>query len=127
MTEKEVYLTYEKCFECQYKYKFLDPSIHQNREPSRFSKFFRHLATNIMPFLAFNIVVIYLLALILYILDVNNYFPKILFGRYAKLNTGILSDPQDAYLLWASLIYVSLLFIIALINFVKINCLNGRN
>ena len=43
---------YEKCFECQYKYKFLDPSAHQNRELGIFSKFFRYIAMHIMSFLA---------------------------------------------------------------------------
>ena len=105
-----------KCFECNYEYKFRN-SDNQIEDNLVCDEFLRGLATNLFGFLAFNLGVICILAYFLSLFDPHRNLPKVLFGNFTSFGYSNSLDSTDSYLLWASTIYLGVIFIIALINF----------
>ena len=102
---------YKRCFECNYEYVFVDPEIIEPIQIGFLTKFFRHMATNIFSFLAVNMITIFIFAFILSLIDTNRVLPLVLFDNYVRFDESDKIEANDAYLLWSSIIYLTIIWI----------------
>jgi len=105
---------YNKCFECNYKYRFSGALLNENK-PSVISKFFKFLSTNLLFFCLFNLCVIFTLSWILSNIDTNQELVKLLFDTKNVNDRNI----YNAYILWSSIFYIGVLFTISFTNFLS--------
>uniref|UniRef100_A0A6C0EIL6 RING-CH-type domain-containing protein n=1 Tax=viral metagenome TaxID=1070528 RepID=A0A6C0EIL6_9ZZZZ len=110
---------FNKCFECNYTYTFTNEPIHQI---SWQYKLLKHLSKNLAGFIIINFFIMSLITLFLYVVDINRVMPKILL--HAK-NTSFINynngkHLMSGYILWSSIIYLSVLLIMFVVNFINI-------
>ena len=110
---------FNKCFECGYSYKFTNEVIHQI---SQWHNLLKHISRNLISFTVLNFIIMSLIAMFLYIVDIDHKMPKLLIrpSNNSSINYHTNNQYISGYFLWASIIYLSLLLIIFIINFIHI-------
>ena len=110
---------YNKCFECNYNYKFRDIVINNT---SFFHRFLKFLSKNLIIFTVINFFIMLLFTIFLYNVDKNRKMPDLLIES-DKNSTYIPKDRNSlltGYFLWSSVIYVIFLLIVFIVNFIYI-------
>jgi hypothetical protein len=110
---------FNKCFECNYTYKFTNEPIHQI---SNWHRLLKHLSKNLIGFTVINFLIMSLISLFLYIVDTDRKMPGILIhtNNHSSIDYHTENYIISGYFLWSSIIYLGLLLIVFVVNFINI-------
>ena len=108
---------FNKCFECDYSYKFTNEVILQL---SQCHSLLKHISLNLISFTVLNFFIMSFIVILLFSVDYEHRMPNLLI--HTKNSSSINRNLYiSGYFLWASIIYLGLLLIIFIINFIRIH------